>query len=102
MAEFDLSAARAQRTNRESKTLVLRGEDGEIVAKYDLVPEFPAQALDAGSQGRLGEALRALFLRQEDADEFMAQHHPSVDDLLAIMRGVYGTGGPGESSASGS
>jgi hypothetical protein len=103
MSEFDLTAARAARGNRESKTLVLRGEDGEIQAKYDLVPEFPAAALDAGTQGRLAEALRALFLRKEDAEEFMSQHHPSVDDLIAIMRGAYGTGGsPGESSASGS
>jgi len=102
MAEFDLSAARAKRANVEPKQLVLKDEEGGIESKYDLVPELPAMALDHGAQGRVGEALRSLFLDPADAEDFIAKHRPSVEDLLAIFRGCYGVGTPGESLASGS
>jgi hypothetical protein len=96
MAEFDLAAARAKR-GAESKTLVLRGPDGEVLHKYDLAPEFPAMAMDAGAKGDLPTAIRALFLVDDEAEAFMAEYKPSVDDLLAIMRDCYGIGTPGES-----
>lgn len=92
MTEVDLSAARAKR-RREGKTLVMRGESGEILDKYDLVPEFPAEALDLGVEGKLGAALKLLFPDGEDAQAFFSKYHPSVDDLLDIMRGAYGLGG---------
>lgn len=101
MAEFDLAAARAKRGS-ESKTLVLRGEDGEILHKYELAPEFPTLAMDAGAKGDLTGALRAMFLVDGEAEAFLADFKPSVDDLLSIMREVYGIGKPGESLASGS
>lgn len=101
MAEFDLAAARAKR-GAESKTLVLRGEDGEILHKYELAPEFPAMALDAGSKGDMAGAIQLLFLKDDEAVAFLTEYKPSVDDLLAIMRECYGIGKPGESLASGS
>ncbi len=101
MAEFDLSAERAKRS-RESKTLVMRDDDGATISKYELVAEFPADALDLAVGGRLGAGLRLLFEDKDDAEEFMEKHKPSIDDFLAIMRQAYGLDHPGESLASGS
>lgn len=92
MAEFDLSAERAKR-KREDRTLIMRGDNGEILAKYDLAPEFPIEALDLGVEGKLGAAWRALFVDPAEADEFMQRFKPSLDDLMAVMRGFYGLSG---------
>lgn len=100
--EFDLSAERAKR-QREDKTLVMRDESGAIEAKYQLAAEIPADALDYGAEGKVGKALRAMFMDEAEADAFIRKYHPSSQDVLAIMRGVYGVQGQaGESTASGS
>lgn len=100
--ELDLTAARAKRAS-ESKSLVLRGPDGEVADKYELAAEFPAEALDHGAAGRVGQALRSLFIDGQEAEDFMKKYKPSMDDLLTIMRDAYGmVGEPGESLASGS
>jgi hypothetical protein len=103
--ELDLAAKRAERS-RESKYLVMRDDpDGPIVAKYELAPEVPAKALDAGSEGKLSLALRELFVDGEEAEEFIAKYQPSMEDLGTIFQGLYGLGkgwSVGERSASGS
>lgn len=99
MAEFDLSAARAKRS-RDAKWLVLT-DDGEVVAKYELAPEIPAAALDAGSAGRVLDSVKLLFVHKDEAEQFVIDHQPSLDDLMAILAGCYGIGKPGELLASG-
>ncbi len=100
MVEFDLSAERAKRS-RESKTLVMRDDEGAVISKYELVAEFPADGLDLAVGGRLGAGMRLLFQDPSDAEEFMEKHRPSIDDFLAIMKQAYGLDQPGESLASG-
>ena len=100
MAEIDLSAERAKRS-RDTKTLVMKDDDGAILSKYDLVAEFPAEALDLAVEGRLGGAIRMLFIGEGEADEFMEKHKPSIDDFLSIMKLAYGLGDPGKLLASG-
>lgn len=101
MAEIDLSAERAKRS-RDNKTLVMKDDDGAIISKYELLAEFPAEALDLATEGKLGGAMRLLFISEADAEEFIAKHRPSIDDFLAIMRLAYGLGDPGKLLASGS
>lgn len=100
MAEIDLSAERSKRS-RETKTLVMKDDDGGIISKYELLAEFPAEALDLGVDGKLGAAMRLLFIDQAEADEFMEKHKPSIDDFLVIMKQAYGLGDPSELLASG-
>lgn len=100
MAELDLTAERAKRT-REDKTLVMRDDDGAILDKFDLVPEFPALAMDLGAEGKIGAALQQLFQDSTEAERFVQKYKPSVDDLLTIMRLSYGLGDPTKASASG-
>lgn len=102
MVELDLAAERAKRT-RESKTLTMRGDDGEILSKYELVAELPVETLDLATEGMLGAAIRQLFQSPEEAEEFVSKYKPSIDDLIVILKNAYGMDAPlGESSASGS
>lgn len=101
MGEFDLSAHRSQRT-REDKTLIMKGDEGQILAKYRLVPEWPVEAFDYGVEGKLGAAFQTIFQDSREAQEFMSTFKPSIDDLSAVMKGVYGLGELGEALASGS
>lgn len=100
MSEFDLGAERAKRAP-ESKTLIMRGDDGEVLVKYDMVPEWPVEAFDLGAAGKLGAAFREIFVDPEEADEFMTKYKPSMDDFVSVMEHAYGLRAPGEPSASG-
>lgn len=101
MTEFNLSEHRAQRTRTE-KTLIMTDDEGAILAKYDLVPEWPITAFDLGVEGRLGAAFQEIFQDSDEAREFVAKFKPSIDDLSAVMSGIYGLGNLGEALASGS
>lgn len=95
MSEFNLSQERAKR-NLEPKTLVLE-DDGEVLAKYELKPEFPVSAMDFAVRGHIGDAMRTLFISAEDAQEFLVKHEPTLSDLFDIMLHAYGMKPPGES-----
>lgn len=95
MSEFDLTAARAKRTN-ESKSLVMRDDDGAVLDKYPLVPEFPVEALDIAVEGKLGQAFRMLFEDSDQAAHFLKKYKPSVEDFNAVVRFAYGFDDVGE------
>ncbi len=100
MSQFDLGASRRKR-GIEPKELVVTGDDGEVLFKAPVAPEMPAATLDAGQAGNMGDALRSMFLVDADADLFMEEFTPSLDDLAAMMEGLYGQDELGKPSASG-
>lgn len=101
MSEFNLSQERAKRSGREDKHLIMTDDEGAILDKYQLVPEWPIDAFDMGTEGKLGASFRLLFADPAEAEAFISKYRPSIDDLSAVMKGVYGLGDLGERLASG-
>lgn len=83
------------------KELVITNEADEVVFKAPVWPELAAEVLDRGANGDLPGALRAMFKDQADAEVFMDEYHPSVNDLADLMEGLYGQSQMGEALASG-
>lgn len=99
---FDLGASRRQRDGYGEKELIITDADGVVEFKAAVAPELPAETLDAGADGKMALALRCLFIDEADAVVFMRDFSPSVVDLAALMKGLYGQTELGEALASGS
>lgn len=106
MATIDLDKSRAARDAARAE----KGETGHSIIfggeTFDLPVEMPAEFAFAYAEGRLWDAVLALF----DAEQAKAfrDHRPTLDDLVELSdqasdlyMGAGPGAGPGESKASG-